>query len=266
MTGFREAFTANIPGWLSDGEGGDLLFSFGMLFDETAEFGYHGVFARFPAYGTDDSLSAIGRDRQIVRGFVETAASYELRLVRWLDSHKLGGNPFELLDRLAGYFSGFDVKMRVVNNAGNWYTRNADGTRSFVLSLQNWNWDGNTSAWSRFWVIVYPSTTGLCADEGVWGIDADQWGDSEGTWGTSFSPEQVSTIREIIRHGKPPWARCEWIICAFDDASFNPFAPEPDGTWGFWGKPLGGAQAEARLATARYFDGTLNTTIQTAQS
>jgi hypothetical protein len=261
MANFREAFTANVPTVLADDDGMRLMFTFGVLADELEEWIYHGVFARFPAYGTDDSLSAIGRDRQIVRGFVESTEVYQARLVRWLDSHKLGGNPFELLERLAAYLFPFAVRMRIVNSRGSWYTRNADGTTTFQLGLENWNWSGDAdSAWSRFWVIIYPGSTGLWTTEGDWGIDADTWGDG-GVWGFSASPAQVSSIREIIRAGKPPWAQCTNIIVAFDDASFDPASPEPDGLWGDWGKYVGGVKVSSRLGTARYCEGTTTTAI-----
>jgi hypothetical protein len=256
---FREAFTTNVPTVLADDDGKRLMFTFGVLCDELEEWTYQGVYARFPRYGTDDSLSAIGRDRQVVRGFVESTENYQARLIRWLDSHKLGGNPFELLDRLAGYLSPFAVRMRVVNSRGSWYTRNADGTRVFQLGLGNWNWSGDAdSAWSRFWVIIY--ATGLWSVEGVWAADSVTWGDG-GVWGSTASPAQVSSIREIVRAGKPPWAQCPWIIQAFDNASFDPASPEPDGLWGDWGKYVGGVKVPSRLDTARYWEGTTTTAI-----
>jgi hypothetical protein len=267
VANFREAeFSSNVPLWLADDDGARIRYTFALALDEKAEWMRMGILARFTVFGTDESLTAIGRDRQIIRGFVEPADVYARRNQRWLESHAKGGNPLELMERVADYLYPFAVRVRLVNARGNWYTRNPDGTNTWSLGLGNWNWDATPSAWSRFWVIIYPLETGVFADEGVWGDDSDEWGDAEGTWGTSMSPEQVSSIREIVRHGKPPWARCENIIVAFDDASFDPSAPEPDGTWGNWGKPLGGFQTEARLATARYIDGTLNTTIQTSSS
>jgi hypothetical protein len=266
MASFRQAYLENVPGILADGEGAELGYCFGFTHDELAEWARHGVTCRFPLYGTDDALQAIGRDRQIVRGFAEGAEDYEQRLIGWLDSHLLGGNMFEMMDRLAKYLTGFAVRIRVVNNAGNWYTRDTDGSRSWLLRKHNWNWDGLTSAWSRFWVIIYPLSTGIWTDEGVWGDDSDHWGDPEGVWGLSATPEQVSTMREIVRHGKPPWSRCEFIIVSFDDTAFNPASPEPDGLWGSWGKYVGGVKREARLDTVRYIQGTVRTAIETADT
>jgi hypothetical protein len=73
------------------------------------------------------------------------------------------------------------------------------------------------------------------------------------TLGTTATPEQVAAVRAIIRDWQPDGMRAEWVIVAFDDESFDPAAPEPDGTWGTWGKYVGSAYVPARLSTARYW-------------
>ena len=62
-------------------------------------------------------------------------------------------------------------------------------------------------------------------------------------------------MRNIIREWQSDGTRCEWIIVAFDDASFDPTAPEPDGTWEYFGTDNAGAYEIARLTSARYWKG-----------
>lgn len=169
------------------------------------------------------------------------------RLKAWLDDRKTAGNPYTLMQRLAEYL-GDGPWFRTVDNSGNWYERAADGTRSALLRQANWDWDGDAAAWARFWVIVYD----FRAAESTWG--SGTWGDG-GTWGSTASSDEVATLKAIANDWKPAGTTCVNIIVALDDASFDPTAPEPDGTWGHWSENSGGTQVATRLGTARYLDG-----------
>ena len=173
-----------------------------------------------------------------------------------------------LCDRLREYCNAA-VRVRTVDARGNWYTVDRDGTRSVSLATGNWEWDAmDPLRFTRFWVIIYPTaagepweaTTPNVGDAGLWG-DAIGRFDSLGnakeptTIGQTATPEHVAKIRTIIRDWQPDGTRCEWVIVALDDASFDPTAPEPDGTWAAFGKNDAGAYTASRLSTARYWRG-----------
>lgn len=248
------------PRWLTEGDGELLGYSLDLLKDAFAERARQGLLARFPQQGPDgtpapsDALAAMGRDRRVVRGIDETATAYAARMLRWIDDRKRTGNMFSLMDAVAAYLGPATVRLRTVDQRGNWCTREPGGARSYLLDQGNWNWDGTPATqWSRFWLIVYPR--GVWTDGSVaWG-SGGSWGEAGHVWGLSATPDEAATLRGIVDDQKPAGTRCVSIIVAFDEASFDPAAPEPDGTWGKWHKVVAGVSVPSRLATARYIDG-----------
>ena len=252
---FAEHFDKLAPWWLTIGEGGLLIRSLLSGVDDTISRCYQSLLARFPGHCQPDALQYIGHDRKIVRGINEPDLAYAARLIRWLDDHATRGNPFALMGQLQAYCQA-PVMIRTVDNSGNWSTLAGDGTKSVSLARANWNWDGGTTQWSRFWVIIYP-VGGVTP----WGIDGT-FGDGAlfgdgGTWGTTATSDQVETVRAIVDDWKPAGTRCVNIILAFDPASFFPGSSTglPDGTWGSWGYYDSGVKRPHRLVTARYWEG-----------
>lgn len=259
---FRDSILKIAPPWLKRTWGERWLYTFGLLADGVFDWTYDGVRARFPSFVPVDGLPALGRDRQITRGFAEPADAYRLRLRRFLDAHQVQGNPFELCRQIRGYLSPYDVRVRVVDMHGTWTTVDVGGAESILAARGNWDWDGLTGVdhLYRFWVIIYPGSSGLWSTEGTWGPGSTQWGDG-GTWGTTATPEQVHGVREIVRAWRPEGTSCPWIIIAFDDASFDPTSSIgdpgfPDGTWGEWSAyDAFGVRRPTRNRTARYWQG-----------
>lgn len=258
---FRLARRFLAPKWLTSGEGELVGYALDVMKDAFARRLELGLLSRFPHQDAEertappDALAAQGRDRRVMRGLAETDASYARRLLLWLDDRRTAGNAYALLQKLAEY-TGAGPSFRTVDARGNWYSRAADGTESYVLNTGNWNWSGPIEGrWSRFWVIVYPN--------GLWSATPNNWGDAAGAnWsegsgslGSTATIEQVQSIRAIVADWKPAGTRCVNIILALDPASFNPASPEPDGLWEGWSKNVGGVQVPARLSTARYWDG-----------
>lgn len=250
------------PRWLTvEGESGLLGYALDLLKDTYLRRLELGHLARFPQQdptgtpGPPDALAALGRDRRVVRGINESAATYAERLVRWLDDRKKCGGAFALMKKLSEY-TGPLPSFRTVDARGNWFSRDANGSTSYVLNTGNWNWDGPIGPrWSRFWVIIYPNGLWLPYPFDWGDAGGQNWGGSEYTWGSTATAEQVNTLRSIVADWKPAGTRCVNIILAFDPASFSPLAPEPDGLWGHWSKNVAGVQVPSRLATARYLDG-----------
>lgn len=221
-----------------------LLYVFGVHCDALIESAVLAVKARFPTFAPSDALPALGRERGIRRGFAETDAQYRARLIRWLRTRRIKGGPWALMDQLAGYLTGYSCKIRVVNSAGAWCTRNADGSREYyIASPTNWDLGGR----SDYFVIVYLDQ-GPWDPQTTWGATGLKWGADGLTWGTTATPEQVRTCKAIIQEMNPPHAKCRWLVFAMDPDSFSPTgsgAGYPDSTWVYW---------KNRLATARYVE------------
>lgn len=262
---FREIYRRLTPKWQHDDEeGAPLLYSIGLLLDACQRHYRLALLARYPGpaqtkegtvYAPADALQYIARDRRIERGRGETSQAFAARLNTWLDDHKTRGNPYALMRQLRAYL-GVAVRIRTVDNSGNWYTIEADGTLDLASvtagTAFGWDWDGQAAQWSRFWAIIYPTAAGEPWSEGpAWGDPGLVWGTPGATWGTTATVGEVEAVRRIVRDWKPAGTRCEHIIIAFDDASFDPTGPTdlPTGDWG---------SAANRLATARYWRGTRN--------
>jgi hypothetical protein len=252
---FRQLHKSLVPRWLSEGEGELVGYALDLILDafvERMRLGHLVCFPQQDANGTPgpaDAAIALGRDRRVVRGINESASSYAVRLKSWLVDRRTAGNPYTLMRQLAAYVGPSEgASFRTVDVRGNWYSRSASGVETASLGTLNWNWDGNLSQWSRFWVIIYPGTQ--WTTEGAWGTGT--WGDTSGTIGTTITPEQATTLRAIVADWKPA-GTSQNIVIATNAASFSPASPEPNGTWGKWYRYSGGTAIASRLSTARYF-------------
>ncbi len=238
-------------------------FAVHLVLDGLRDLVEWGVKARFPEKAPEDALSIIGRDRRILRGYAEPSASYRARLLRWLDDWHIAGSPFSIMDQIAGYISPSRFQQRVVytsapsGGAALWYSRAALGGKSYVVTNPtNFDWDGLTAGWYRFWVVLYsdlgPWTTG-----DIWGT-VSVWGDTSGTWGLSASNDEVYSLRQIVNDWKPAHAVGINIIVSFDAAKLlpgaAPGAPMPDGTWGKQYKNSAGTVVPSRDTALRYIE------------
>lgn len=250
---FRTSRKFVVPRWLTEGEGGLVGYALDLLKDASMRRLELGLLARFPQQdpdgtpGPSDALVALGRDRRVVRGIFETEREYAARLTQWLVERRTAGNPFTLMRQLAAY-CGPGFSFRTVDARGNWYSRDVAGVESSVLQSGTWNWDGDAARWSRFWVIVYPTSI-FAAPARSWGVGV--WGVTDGTIGTKATAEQITTVRGIVADWKPAGTRGE-VILALDPASFNPAVAETDGTWGKFYRYAAGVAVYARNMTARY--------------
>lgn len=258
---FRTIRRLLAPRWLTTGEGGLLGYALDLVKDAFMERARLAHLYRFPQQdangtpGPTDALAAMGRDRRVVRGIDETDRTYAGRLPDWLIDRRRSGNPYVLMKQLAAYCGDTGCSFRTYDVRGNCYSRAADGTETAVLNTGLWDWDGDTEAWARFWVIVYPGTLWVASGQ-EWG-DAGTWGNTTSVWGsTTITAEQVVTLRALVNDWKPAGTRCQHIVLALDPASFDPAAPEPDGLWAKPYKYVGGVAVSSRLATANYLDGT----------
>ncbi len=237
-----------------------VLWPLSLYFDATVDRITAGIKARFPGGGaTADSLMYLGRDRQIVRGPNEPRAAYEVRLQRAIDDWRLAGNAWAVLEQLRAYCTPHLVRVSLVNNHGRWRTIERDGSRTRD-NTSAWNWDGSTSQWSRYWILIHVTTGSppMPWDRlpQSWG-SGSTWGVPGVTWGSTATPEDVQAIRRIVTTWKHAGSRCVNICICFND-TLGPDAtspPGPDGTWSHWSKNVGGVQVPARHGSAVYWKG-----------
>jgi len=256
---FRDAVRSVVPPWLADRyprpftNGFRLLYSMAAALDAMMQVAVEGLRAKFPTQGTPTALPYIGADRRIIRGLTEGDGSYAERQIDWLDAWQHSGSPPEMLTQLQPMFApAAPPLMRIVTNAGVWYTLDADGTLT-IQNLGNWNWDNRPDLWARLWLIIYSPSDVPWAPDGTWG-DGHRWGDGR-FWGLTITSAMVSALQAVLANWHAAHGLYANIIVAFDPASFNPSSPEPDGTWGKNYKVVGGVAVPSRLATARYLDG-----------
>lgn len=262
-TQLRSALARAVPPWMRPRPGLDrgfrYLYVFGLLADVSLEAGMQGILAKLPTQGTHTALPRLAKDRQLVRGFEEPGDPFAQRLTRWRPDHKRRGNPYTLMRQVRAYLYPHLPLMRVVNHRGTWYTLEPDD-ELVRDDAGNWDWDGkpDAEAWSRFWLIIYPPAE-LWVRDGTWGDGGEVWGETgKGTWGSTATPEQVSTIRHIVKEWKSAGAVCVSIVIAFDEAALDPSdaqPPLPDGSWAYHSKNEGGVQVAARDDRAIYWDG-----------
>ena len=267
MTTFRSIVRYLAPRWatrdrvLDQETDSRVLYSVAVTLDAMAERVRLGVLSRFPGLGPADSLPVLGRDRRIVRGPAESESNYVLRLKRWLDDHRTRGNAWALLEQIRGYLSPYAVRVRTVDEHGNWHTIDRDGTRS-TYRASAWDWDGSalSAAHSRFWVLIYATADAKpWARLAPWGEPGEVWGAAGKTWGSTATPEEIAGLRRIVDYWRPAGTRCVQIIYCFEDSMFAPSdtaPPLPDGTYGSWGKYSGSVKVHARNRDAIYIRGT----------
>lgn len=236
-----------------------LLVAFAVHIDALVDWCVLALQARYPQMAPPDALPVLGHERGIRRGFSESLESYAARLVLWLVDRRIKGSPYALMSQLAGYFTGYSVRIRVVNAAGSWYTRYSDGTLDWHYETpSNWDWDGDSSPFSRYWVILY-FPTALASTEGLWaqpvGPGGGVWGDG-GVWGLNNAYEVNNTVKLIVAEWNPPHSRCEDIIITWDATSFAPTGSGTgyaDGTWYRAGRDDAGDYVMTRPYNRRFF-------------
>ena len=254
MIGFRHLMRAYAPPWLSRYWGERFLYAHAVQLDAIAEWVEQGLRARFPEKAPIDALPYIGRDRKIRRGFAETSTAYAVRLRGWLDAHRRRGSAIALLEQLHGYFTPYSAEMRfsTVDNGGTWYVMDgSDKSVTVTRKAANWDWDGSSVDWGRFWVIIHPLSSGAFTDAGDWNSD-ESYG-ADGVWGLSLSVNQCQDLIAIARDWKPAGMTCVYIVASLDADELNPDSTTlPDGTWSKSAKISGGAWVPTRPEWSRW--------------
>lgn len=247
----RHAIASYSPRWLSNrpnlNAGFKLLYVTAAVLDIMVEINTQGLYAAMPGVGTPTALPYIGFSRGITRGFSEADQSYGNRLVQWLDLWRCAGRPIGMLLAILGLFLPASIRVRTVDNSGNWYWYEAGanpfppGTNvpvppNFLLNQGNWNWDGDITKWWRMWIILYVGPLGWTIPGWHWG-DGGHWADPGRLWGLGGATVgQIQALRALIKQWKAAHCWVPNIILTTNNARFDPThaaggGVNPDGTW-----------------------------------
>jgi hypothetical protein len=207
------------PTVLQGARGERLAGAFALMFDTLAETANEAVKARFLGSNTHpvDALPLIGQERMLPRYPVDSDASYRARLRDAWNAWTKAGTDVGIVAQLA-----------------------AMGLTAYVREQNiDWDWDGDTANWSRFWVVI----TGHPWSRWKWG-DGHTWGGGQ-SWGSSATVAEVRSVRALVRKWKPARSVCPYIIVVMeaDDWALQ----QPDGSW---------ADPANRSAAAIYWRGT----------
>lgn len=228
MINFRRVFKALGPGWLTSGDGEKVLYSVGVMLDATLERARQALVSRFPEYAeTEDALGYLGRDRLIIRGRNESAASYAKRLVEWRYplGHRVRGNAYAMLRQIRAYFLDRTTQF-TIDRRGTWHTIDADGNETRQTESGTWNWDAEpSSSWARFWLGVYGAPIGWSAESEYVIGDAELWGGvisdtSEYAigFGETVTQSELQAVRAIARDWKMAGSSAESLLVVLDDS------------------------------------------------
>lgn len=230
---FQRAIANALVAFLQDKNVQRLVQSFGLVEDDAAESLAQGVRLSQPLRADTSALPYLSGDRGITLYTTEGDVSQRDRLAHWWQLHRMRGTHQGEMRYAHPFFNdqfGGLPKMRIVHQAGDgssatWHTLDA----ADVYTVQrhapsNWNWDGVTSAWSRFWVIIYVDTIAFPASskwDGVW-PNTPYWDNASDIWDSLLTYDQVQTVRHAIEEWKSAHSTLWGIILATDPTSFNP--------------------------------------------
>jgi hypothetical protein len=240
-----DSFYKLLPANFTRGEGEALGRALSLMLDEFQARIRAGLLARFPRYAVEieGALERIGRDRGIPRGRTEDAKHYASRLERWRFpfGHRVRGNPFALLEQISEYWGG--LYCETVDNSGNLHFRTPTGGLARLLG--SWNWDGQPTLWSRFWVRLWPTPehpeikTWPTLGAGAWG-SLDPVVNAAKTVGQQgITADDFVAMRELMYPRasyavawKPAGTKCPFLILSFDDWNGGTTGIDPGGAWG----------------------------------
>lgn len=152
---FIRAMVTISPPWLRRLVGGAMMESLGVPVETVLDRTIASVKQRFPNEANPQALGYIGRERRIIRGVNEDAATYAARLILWWDSHRTRGNAYALLTQAHAYFvNAENPEIDLIANSGRRHTVAPDGTITRG-DFAAWTGDGEyPDKWARFFFIL----------------------------------------------------------------------------------------------------------------
>lgn len=247
FVGTIQRLVGNVGPWFLHSRNiGRFMQAFAIVYDNAITALQQGVALSHPLRCDPSAFPTLSVDRGIRLYPSEPEASKRIRLSTWLQFHRTRGTHIGELLHSQPYFLPDRPVMRIVHQDGagasaTWWSIAADGSLSEHKAVpSNWNYDGQTAKFSRFWVILYvPASIFNLAhydDGGVY--DGGEVYDGMLT-------QVAQDLVNLILESKAAHSRLAGYILATDPASFDPTATavtSPDGSTslpiGNWGQPF----------------------------
>jgi len=202
---YRTWIPSRMPTWGKANWFAKYIHAYAVHLDALLQGVVEGIKARALHIAPDDALPKAGSDSNLPQYPKETLQSYRARLRRRFDDWPAAGTEGGML----GQYLNLQTLAEIKENA-------------------DWNWDGSTANWSRFWVTIPPPS--LWHSDGTWDSDSAVWDDG-GVWDSSdMTLEDVAALRGIPLRFEPAHVKGELVIVIFDLTAWN--AALPNGTWG----------------------------------
>ena len=257
---FRDYAQIIAPSWLQRWWGQRFMYSLGIEWDAFTQATTDGVRARCPGAPDTppDALAYIGRDRQLVRGALESDAGFADRCRTAFDAWPRAGSLEGVLRQIQSLYSPISVSgLGVGGQNGSYRTwctiTTTGGPDSYSAGDPTaWDWDGDPSKWSRAWWIIHVSSvTWPPANLGaVLILGASNW-----CLGLQVPKARVDDLQVVLARWKSAGTIAQAIL-TYDATWPNPAAPAgpnyPDGTWGNLHTWDGAVSKPSRYASARY--------------
>lgn len=262
LIGTIQALVSRIGPYFLHGRNiGRFLESIAVTYDSGIESLQQGMLLSNPLKCDPSALPVLSIDRGIRLFASEPIASKRIRLAKWLKLHRQRGTHQGELRHSQPYFLPDTPIMRIVHQDGagasaTWHTLAADGTYAVHRATpSNWNYDGLTTQWSRFWVILYVPASIL---------NLSHWDDGS-TWdgGDVYDGMLTQVAKDLVAmvlEWQGAHERLQAYILATDPASFDPTATAvtdptgwtslPVGNWGH--RPTSGASHRTRPPSAMW--------------
>ncbi|HMI84875.1 MAG TPA: hypothetical protein VK550_12330 [Polyangiaceae bacterium] len=260
FVGTIQRLTARVGPWFLHSRNiGRFMQAFAVVYDNAITALQQGLALAHPLRSDPSAFPVLSVDRTIRLYPSEPESSKRERLANWLQIHRRRGTHLGELLHSQPYFAPEHPVMRIVHQDGagasaTWWSIAADGSLSEYKAVpSNWDYDGQTYKWSRFWVILYmpPSFALARYDDGTL-YDG-------GAVYDGISGQIAHDIAAMILESKAGHSRLQAYILATDPASFDPTSTavvNPDGSTtlpvGNWGTSMSGPpdSVYTRLRTA----------------
>lgn len=241
----QQALSRVAPYFIQNKNVGRFLQAVAVTLDASLEDLSQGMRLGHPLRCDPSALPVLARDRRMRLYDSEPIASQRYRLAHYLQLKRQFGTHQGQMRNIAPFFLSYDeipiIKIVFQSGSGDsasWNTLNADNTLTRHKAVpSNWDYDGVTAQWSRYWAIVHVDRLGLAA-QALWD-GGDIWDAGGVVWDGLFTEaeysDMIAGIREAQRLGTVLWG----MIVTTDPDSFDPETTAVTDATGWTSLPTG---------------------------
>jgi len=250
FVGTIQRLTTRVGPWFLHSRNiGRFMQAFSIVYDNAITALQQGLALAHPLRCDPSAFPVLSLDRTIRLYPSEPESSKRTRLATWLQIHRRRATHLGELLHSQPYFLPEHPVMRIVHQDGaglsaTWWSIAADGSLSeYKAEPSNWDYDGQTYKYSRFWVILYVPTSIFTLTH--W--DDGSLYDGGAVFYDGMITQIARDIAAMILESKAGHSQLQGYILATDPTSFDPTSTavvSPDG-WttlpiGNWGTPISG--------------------------